>query len=115
MAILSGNVAVTKSFFLELSMFSFAVSLGLNSVISFIAYNNKFAGKGDALESDYPGIQRFHTWSLLSFIIAILSLVARFSVLCALAMFASAFYVIYQYFIEEAGIRKTFKNAMKKL
>ena len=105
MAILSGKVDVSKSFLLELSTFSFAVSLGLNSVIAYIAFNNKLAGQGTALDSEYAGIQRFHLWSLLSFIVASLSLVASFSLLAALSMFVAAFYVSYQYSIEEAGIR----------
>ncbi|MGD8123114.1 hypothetical protein [Vibrio sp. TRT 2004] len=115
MAILSGNVDVSKSFFLELSTFSFAVSLSLNSVIAYIAFNNKLAGKGTALDSDYVGVQRFHTWSLLSFIVAILALVASFSFLAALAMFAAAFYVAYQYSIEEADIREKFGDSLRKL
>lgn len=106
MAILSGNVDVSNSFLLELSTFSFAVSLSLNSVVAFIAFNNKLTGKGTALDSEYVGVQRFHTWSLLSFIVAVLALVASFSLLAALAMFAAAFYVAYQYSLEEAGIRK---------
>lgn len=115
MAILSGNVDVSKSFLLELSTFSFAVSLSLNSVIAFIAFNNKLAGKGTALDSEYVGVQRFHTWSLLSFIVAALALVASFSFFAALAMFAAAFYVAYQYSIEEAGIREKFGDSLRKL
>lgn len=115
MAILGGNVDISKSFLVELSTFSFAVSLGLNSVIAFIAFNNKLAGKGFALDSEYVGVQRFHTWSLLSFIVAAFALVASFSFLAALAMFAAAFYVTYQYSIEEAGIREKFGDSLRKL
>lgn len=115
MAILSGNVDISQSFLLEVSTFSFAVSLGLNSVIAFIAFNNKLVGKGSALDSEYVGVQRFHTWSLLSFIVAVIALVASFSFLAALAMFAVTFYVIYQYSIEEAGIREKFRDSLRKL
>ncbi|WED25374.1 hypothetical protein L3V77_09845 [Vibrio sp. DW001] len=115
MAILSGNVDISKSFFLELSTFSFAVSLGLNSVMAFIAFNNKLAGKGSALDSEYVGVQRFHIWSLLSFIVSALTLVASFSFMAALAMFVAAFYVTYQYSIEDAGIREKFGESLRKL
>ncbi|MCG7517850.1 hypothetical protein [Vibrio sp. MMH1-50] len=115
MAILSGNVDVSKSFLLELSTFSFSVSLGLNSIIAFIAFNNRLAGKCTALDSEHVGVQRFHSWSLLSFIVAVLSLVANFSLFASLAMFAAAFYVTYQYSIEAASIREKFGDSLRKL
>ncbi|EHG1331706.1 hypothetical protein [Vibrio vulnificus] len=115
MAILSGNVDISQSLLLELATFSFAISLGLNCAIAFIAFNNKLTGKGSALDSEYVGVQRFHTWSLLSFIVAVLALVASFSFLAALAMFSATFYVAYQYSIEEAGIREKFGDSLRKL
>ena len=107
MAILSGGVDVSESCFLILSTIFFAFSLGINSVIAIKIFGDnrkeeKMCSDSDSdSDSEYRKVKLFSKLGLSSFVIAVLFVVANFSLIAALVMFISAFYVSYQFTIED--------------
>ena len=117
MAILSGRVDVSESCFLILSTIFFAFSLGINSVIAIKIFgdNRKEEKMCSDSDSDYRKVKLFSKLGLLSFVIAVLFVVANFSLIASGVMFFWAFYLCLQFSIEDPERAKNYLIFIKQV
>ena len=123
MAILSGGVDVSESCFLILSTIFFAFSLGINSVIAIKIFGDnrkeeKMCSDSDSdsdSDSEYRKVKLFSKLGLLSFVIAVLFVVANFSLIASGVMFFWAFYLCLQFSIEDPERAKNYLIFIKQV